>query len=365
MPASLDADRPAIRRPHELDAGWFTAMLRAAGIAADVKSITAKPVGTGQVGDSVRFELAYSHMAANAPATLVGKFPAADPKSFQSGVNGGNYVREVRFYQRLAQTAGITTPECYYAEVDPGSGEFVLMLEDLSPARQGDQLAGVTVDQARLAVIEAAKLHASHWGGEQFEDEGWIVGSRAATRSPIGPHVFREHFRGFEERFGQSLDSDTLATGRRLAERIDRFASAGSETRCLVHGDFRPDNIMYASPQGGRPIAVLDWQSIGLGAPGIDVGYFLAGALKPEALQTEEPDLLATYFRTLQSLGVADYTTESLMRDYAAGGLRMLYIAIASAMRMKQTRRGDEMFMRMAKCAASHIHRNDAMALLD
>lgn len=358
-------DKPEIRRPQALDAQWFTRMLRATGIDAEVRSVTAEPVGTGQVGDSLRFHLEPAHASAAIPATLVGKFPAADPQSFQSGVSGGNYVREVRFYQRLAATAGIATPQCHYAEVDPDSGEYVLILEDLAPARQGDQLAGVTVDQARLAVIEAARLHASHWGDERLEEESWIVGSRAAARSPISPQVFRDFLAGFEHRFGAGLDGPTLLAGRRLAERIDRFGTAGSGARCLVHGDFRPDNLMLASPAGGHPITVLDWQSIGLGAAAIDVGYFLAGALPPDVLRVEEAGLLASYAQTLATHGVVGYAGDAVQRDHAAGGLRLLYIAIASSMRMKQTRRGDTMFMHMATCAADHIRRHDALALLD
>ena len=69
--------RPDIRRPEAVDARWLTDVLQHGGVDAVVKSFTAKGVGTGQIGDSVRFKLEYARRGDDAPASLVGKFPAA------------------------------------------------------------------------------------------------------------------------------------------------------------------------------------------------------------------------------------------------------------------------------------------------
>jgi hypothetical protein len=354
-----------VRRPEDIDAAWMTRALQAAGIDAVVSSVAAKPVGTGQIGDSVRFKLSYERAAPDAPASLVGKFPAADPKSFQAGVNGGNYVREVRFYQRLADTAKISTPICHFAEVDEASGAFVLLLEDLAPAEQGDQLAGITIDQARLVVDEAALLHASHWGDDRLEAEPWLVGSRAAPPSPLSSTAVQEFWQGFAQRFADRLNPRTIEVGSRMAERIEKFRSLQGGARCLVHSDFRPDNMMFATSAGGRPVTVLDWQSVGLGAGPLDLGYFLAGALPAHVRRAEEGALLTRYHDGLMRDGVKNYDRAALQRDYAAGGLRLLMIAFVSSMRVKQTARGDDMFMQMASAATDHAFDNEALALLD
>ncbi|MDZ4375418.1 MAG: hypothetical protein U1C74_28905, partial [Phenylobacterium sp.] len=169
-----------IVRPQAVDAAWLTRALQDNGIDAVVQSFTAKPVGTGQIGDSVRFKLDFARPVEGAPSSLVGKFPSADPDSFNAGVMLGNYAREVRFYQRLAATALVSTPRVYAAEVEDATGEFILLMEDLAPAEQGDQLLGVTLDQAGQVVDEAARLHASHWADEALEDLPWVSGSRAA-----------------------------------------------------------------------------------------------------------------------------------------------------------------------------------------
>src|SRR4051812_30894281 len=125
---------PDIRRPEGVDADWLTRALQNAGVDAVVSGFTAKPVGTGQIGDSVRFALTYARRGDDAPASLVGKFPSADPASFSTGVMLGNYEREVMFYRHLADSALIRTPRCLFTDVAPGTGEFVLLMEDLTPA---------------------------------------------------------------------------------------------------------------------------------------------------------------------------------------------------------------------------------------
>jgi hypothetical protein len=352
-----------IRRPAAIDAPWLTRALQSAGIDAVVRAFSANPVGTGQIGDSVRFTLTYERGGEFGPATLVGKFPSPDASSFKAGVTGGNYVREVMFYRHLASTALVSTPRWYVAEVDEVSGEFVLLLEDLAPAEQGDQLKGVSLDQARLVVDEAAKLHGSHWGDESLNEHAWMVGSHRASRT-ISPEDIQALERGFRERYAERLAPAVAEASAYLAARIQRFRILHQGPRCVIHYDFRPDNMMFASPAGGRPVTVLDWQSVGLGTGPVDLAYFLAGALAPDVRRAHEAALLARYHEGLIGLGVRDYDTEALRRGYALGGLRLLMIAFMSSMRVKQTARGDAMFMQMAHAATEHIFDNRALELL-
>ena len=64
--------RPDIREPGDIDAAWLTAVLAEGGVDAEVRSFTAKSVGTGQIGDSVRFTLDYARRGDGAPDSLVG-----------------------------------------------------------------------------------------------------------------------------------------------------------------------------------------------------------------------------------------------------------------------------------------------------
>lgn len=178
-----------ILRPEAVTPEWLTDVLAHAGYGARVTDFTAKSVGTGQIGDSVRFTLAFEDDSGGAPMSLVGKFPSHSDQSRETGAMLGNYIREVHFYNQLAGSTRIRVPKNYFARVDEATSEFVLMMEDLAPAEQGDQMSGITLDQARAAIMEAAKLHASHWNDPAIEDLWWISGTRAAPKSPATPEM--------------------------------------------------------------------------------------------------------------------------------------------------------------------------------
>ncbi len=347
--------RPDIRLPGEVDADWLTAVLQAAGVDAVVRGFKARNVGTGQIGESVRFELDYARRGADAPESLVGKFPASGEESRNTGVMLGNYIREVRFYQQLAPRALIRTPRCYFTEVDEATSAFVLMMEDLAPAEQGDQLDGVSLDQARLVVIEAAKLHASHWGDDGLDELPWVSGSRAAPPSNVTEGMVVALWEGFKDRYGRRLQRDWVAAGDWLAPRFAQFGGAHDGPRCLTHNDFRPDNMMFASAAGGHPVTVLDWQSFAYGAGPTDLAYFLAGALPPEVRRAHEDELLKLYLDTLISLGVTGYAMGDLKRHYARGAYLLFGTAFFAGMIVTQTARGDEMFLQMLGSAAAHM----------
>jgi aminoglycoside phosphotransferase (APT) family kinase protein len=45
---------------------------------------------------------------------------------------------------------------------------------------------------------------------------------------------------------------------------------------CLIHNDFRFDNVVYAQDEPTRPIGLLDWEMATLGDPLMDLGGALA-----------------------------------------------------------------------------------------
>lgn len=346
---------PDIRPPAAIDAEWLTAVLQSAGVDAVVKGFTAANVGTGQIGESVRFQLDYARRGGDAPDSIVGKFPASGQESRNTGVMLGNYIREVRFYQELAPKALIRTPRCYFTDVEESTSNFVLMMEDLAPAEQGDQLQGVSLDQARLVVVEAAKLHASHWGDESLDDLPWVSGARAAPPSMVTEDMVVALWEAFKDRYGPRMQRDWVAAGDWLARRFAAFGAAHDGPRCLTHNDFRPDNMMFASREGGHPVTVLDWQSFAYGSGPTDLAYFLAGALPADVRRAHEAELLQLYLDTLTSLGVSGYCMADLKRHYGRGAYLLFGTAFFAGMIVTQTERGDRMFLQMLGSAADHM----------
>ncbi|HEY0647036.1 phosphotransferase [Phenylobacterium sp.] len=355
---------PDIRRPGAIDAAWLTGVLQNAGVDAVVKSFEAKNVGTGQIGESVRFKLAYERDAEDAPRSLVGKFPSPDDTSRATGIMLGNYLREVRFYQQLAPRARVQTPRCWFTDTDATGSEFVLMMEDLAPAEQGDQLKGVTLDQARLVVEQAARLHGSFWGDEGLDELPWVQGSKAAPPSAATPEMVKGLWQAFRARYAPRLKPHWIEVGEAITSRWGRFGDIHEGPKSLAHHDFRPDNMMFGTPAGGYPVTVLDWQSFTYAPGATDVAYFLAGALPPDVRRVHEAELLALYLAELERLGVADYSMDDLRRDYGRGGFQLFLTAFFAAMVVIQTERGDNMFMQMLGSAADHILDHQALAAL-
>lgn len=356
---------PDIRRPEAIDAAWLTRALQASGVDAVVSDFAAAPVGTGQIGDSVRFRLQYARGGDEAPISVVGKFPSADPISFNTGVMLGNYTREVMFYRHLADSALIRTPHCLLADVEPNSGEFVLLMEDLAPAEQGDQLRGVSLEQALRVIDEAARLHASHWEDDALDDLPWVSGSRAAPPSAATPEMVQALWGGFRDRYKESLQPDWIEIGERLATRFGALGELHRGPRCLTHNDFRPDNMMFGSAGGGINVTTLDWQSFAYGSGAQDVAYFLAGGVSPELRRHHESQFLDRYLLGLRAHGVSNYGRDDLARDYAHGAFLLFLTAFFAAMVVKQTARGDAMFIQMLGGASRHILDHDALSLLN
>jgi hypothetical protein len=352
---------PDIRPPAAIDAAWLSEVLRLNGVDAVVDRVEAKGIGTGQIGDSVRFSLGYRHAPPGAPASLVGKFPAAGAESRATGVRLGNYYREVRFYQALAPTARIATPRCWHTDVDEATHDFVLIMDDLAPAQPGDQLKGVTLDQARAVIVEAAKLHASHWDDPWLDTLPWVSGSAAAPASVASNEAVAMLWGAFKARYGARLAPRWAEVGDRLTANFAQVGVLREGPRCLTHNDFRPDNMMFATPAGGAPVTVLDWQSFAYGVGATDVAYFLAGALPPDVRRAHEAELLMLYRRTLMAEGVTGYGEADLAADYAKGGYLLFLTAFFAAMIVTQTPRGDDMFIQMLSSAAEHMLEHGAL----
>lgn len=73
----------------------------------------------------------------------------------------------------------------------------------------------------------------------------------------------------------------------RLRDWLMERVPADTES-CVVHGDFRIENVMYATDGTGRVEAIMDWEISTLGDPLCDIGYAMAYWLQgyEDSLQT-------------------------------------------------------------------------------
>ncbi len=348
-----------IRRPDEVTPEFLAGVL-----GVSVTGFTSAPVGTGQMGDSVRYRLDPVPDPSQAPASVVVKFAAADEASRATGLALRGYEVEVRFYQEVARTVGMRTPVCHHAAVDPATGWFTLVLEDLAPALQGDQIAGCSLDEAALAVAELAQLHAPRWGDPALGQLEWLD-RNTSDATAFTTVLVQSLWTGFADRYQDRLSTEELALGERVVMSLgDIYDQQKNGPQTVVHGDFRLDNLMFGTEEGGAPIAVVDWQTCVRGPALTDVGYFLGAGLQPKERAAVEVDLLRDYHARLIAGGVGGYGWDQLWQDYRGSTFAGLLMAIAASMIVERTPRGDDMFMAMATRHAAHIIDLEADRLL-
>lgn len=330
-------------RPHpDLTPEWFTAMLKAADVLPQgrVVGVSSESFGTGQLAESRRFTLEYDAPDAG-PATVIGKFPSADEGSRAFGAGRGLYEAEVRFYRELRDELPCAVPSAYHAAIEP-DGQFVLVLEDVAPARVVDQLEGAEADDIAVAVEQLAVLHAATWGRSELAAQSWlrsIVNGYLDVLQQAWPLLGL-----FEDKFGDLVPEEDVAQLRLLAGAGEAWTRELTKTRCLWHQDYRLDNLLFDARGGELPVAVVDWQTVGMANGVIDLPYLIGSGLEPERRRGHEADLVRLYHDRLTSGGVEGYAWEECWTDYrvlAAHGLAGLLVGSVS---VERTPRGDEMW---------------------
>ena len=110
---------------------------------------------------------------------MVLKFPATNDANRAVALAFDIYRREVLFYRDVAALTPAATPEVYFAEIE-GKENFILLLEDMSHYRLGDQIEGCGGADAELCMVELGELHASFWNDVDRPALG--VHARTSTR---------------------------------------------------------------------------------------------------------------------------------------------------------------------------------------
>ncbi len=351
----------AITRLNEITPEWMTAFVRDLGHDVRVEAVDSEPIGTGQSAHSERFTLTYASPAPDAPTSFVGKFPSPDPTSRRTG-SMGSYVREVSFYRQIRPTVDIRTPVVHRIEFDEASADFMLMMEDMAPATQGDQMAGCTVAEAEAAMDEIARLHAPRWGDPTLMDYPFFSNIQ---RGAMERAFYRRLWRGFLSRYESLLAPDLLDLGRSLEERFNTYGRLYPGNRTITHGDYRLDNLLIGRDGPTPVITVVDWQTVGIGCGALDVAYFIGAGLLPEVRRKHERDLVRRYHEALQAGGVRDYSFDQLWEDYRWYAYAGYVMAVVATTLVVQTERGDEMFLTMARRHGQHAIDLESEKLLD
>lgn len=336
---------------HGIDEQWLVERLTDAGLvdpAARLADMTAKSIGTGQVGENVRCRFDWADGAG--PDSVVLKLPSMSEISRATAAATRTYVREVGFYRDLRHQVDIRTPAPYFIDEDQANNAFVLVMEDILPAEQGDQLSGCTPPQAALAVDAIAGLHGPTWGRDDLAELDWVDESTPESIDQRA-ELLAALFPGFVERYRDVLTEPELEAGRWLTDSVSALASAPTGPKCMMHGDFRLDNLLFGTGPGAPPITTVDWQTITYGYGLTDLAYFISAGLSPTDRRANEGALLDRYRAGLAAHGV-ELDLDAVRRGYRLGSAAGYLMAVIASQIVEQTERGDAMFVAMARGSA-------------
>lgn len=307
--------------PDEITPAFLSSVLPGAKVASC--EVTRIGEGVGFTGQLARVLLRYSEQSDSAPASLVAKLPASDPKLRQNIWHV--YESEFRFYEEVASSIEVRVPTCYYCGRDESEFRGILLIEDFGYGRPGDQLTGCSVADARVAVTSLAALHGSRWiGPSEKRSPDEATRARNQRRRELFPTWWEQ----FKRDHSEILPDVAMEIGDAITLRVDQVqASLTATPMSFTHGDFRLDNLFFL-PDG---LGVVDWQKYGQGSVVWDIGRFVVSSLEPDSPREDCIELLDVYHAELQKQGVENYPIGSLVSDFRLSLLQMWLFIIRIA----------------------------------
>jgi hypothetical protein len=287
---------PLPRNPDDVTPEWLTAALRSRGHDVTVQSFRRSAVGEGIGMMSGLERLDVDYATGSGPPVIVLKMPASNDANRAVAEAFHLYEREVLFYRDVAPRSAARTPEVYYADLD--GSDFVLLLEDLSDYRLGDQVQG-------------APSRTPGWGWSGSASTTPRSGTTSATpASPSCPTSGRRTARTRSSRVRLRLGPHgrgvrrhparphPVAEGALPAAAPRLFEWMASAPLTVVHGDFRMDNLFFGNGGDQEPLIALDWQGCLRGRAAQDIGYFMSGSI-PIELPRARAQLIGLWHHTL------------------------------------------------------------------
>lgn len=271
----------------------------------------------GAVSSAVRLELTYED-GETGPAAVFAKWSAPLATAREMAAQNGMYRREVRFYRDLAGTSNIATPRCYFAGWERKTNEFLLILEDMSASRVGNFYAS-SLDDVCTVVEALPRFHARWWQHDDLRKLRWLF----PLDHPAAAAGLQTAFRGALEvtgrQFAAEFDGPLGAAARAIEERYPSIATRyGARPTTLVHSDLHLQQVFFPGADGGR-FAIFDWQTIGRGFGGQDLGRVIPMSLTTDMRREHERALVESYHRGLVAAGVDDYSLDECWDDYRLG----------------------------------------------
>jgi thiamine kinase-like enzyme len=300
--------------PRELTPEWFTTALRLPE-KHQIKSIELEALGEKDSvsGYIYRANIHYSQKSRKGPRSVVIKIPRA--RDQRTPFLLGAYIREVRFYEKLAPKVGIKVPKLIYADLDTETSDYILILEDFPDSTNVRNETGATPTQAFKLLKNMAKLHSTFWGDPKISRLKFL--NNLDNIIEVFNTGFPTTVPVFLSRFKQYMESDEIEIIRKLPEYFEDIVSPLLDSpQTLVHNDYAMKNILILDESDDVSFVLVDWANVGQG-PGVrDLSFFIGTSIRPEIRFEYESEFLLYYWESLRKTRISGYSFDRLFSDY-------------------------------------------------
>jgi len=271
------------------------------------------------------------------PKTLVFKFTPPNMKTRIIGALLNMYESEVNWYENDMPTKSkLPAPKTFY-QAYGGYGRYVLVMEDLAPAKPLDQMVGTSFEDAALAVTSMASLHARYRNRVyQAEETGdWLKAKDDADWMPLATQSFKDAYKAFTpERYKQlGLSKDEVPEFVAIADFLmatwDKFSMEYMNnfkrknphahlSTTLIHGDLRGENVYPSAGKDGG-LKIIDYQIVQENFGEQDISYFLGTSVTEDKRKEFEIKILPMYVEAMHKAGARDLTWDEVLLNYQKG----------------------------------------------
>ncbi|SRR6266511_1121293 len=178
--------------------------------------------------------------------------------------------RELSIYEELLEHRELGTAQLYEAHRDEATARFWLMIEFV----EGKPLRDCTYEYWPAAAAWLGRLHGRFSGQrDRLRSSGFLV------------HHDAHFFIQAAERALQAVSGLSKALAQRLATVLDGYdaiiAVLTREPDTLVHGSYRPQNVLVDRSSEPARICPMDWELAAFGRSTYDLAFVCDGFLPP------------------------------------------------------------------------------------
>lgn len=239
------------------------------------------------------------------------------------------YLNEVSFYHDIRPAIDLEAPRGYAGMFDRNSGQFGVIMEDLSlrNAHFPNATENTPVATIKNLLSELAKLHAAFWDSPRFEkDLAWVPMTNRGGMFPVFDTIGLDIIRDQVEKnpFKKNLIAPLGKSVEELwAANWKVQAHFNSQTTTLLHGDTHIGNTYQLAD---NETGLLDFQLMVRGHWAHDITYAIITGLDVEERRTHEKEIIRHYLSELATHGITPPPFDEAWLCYRQGAIWGLVI---------------------------------------